>query len=99
MKKHKKTEVYVEKTEQQLLESELKRSYEEQSWKEETSAVNAMKTNVKTFFAYGRARQKTKAKVGHFLDPVTGVPKSDPDYAARVLSKQYSSVFTSPRPE
>ena len=56
---------------QHLLESELKRSYEEQSWKEESSVVNAMKTNVKAFFAYGRARQKTKSKVGPFLDPVT----------------------------
>ena len=61
--------------------------------------VNEMKTNVKAFYAYGRARQKTKAKVGPFIDPATGAPNPDPDYAAQVLSEQYSSVFTSPRPK
>ena len=84
---------------QQALESKLKSSYDKQGWEEENKVVNEMKTNVKAFYAYGRARQKTKAKVGPFLDPVTGVPNSDPDYAAKVLSEQYSSVFTSPRPE
>ena len=58
-----------------------------------------MKTNVKAFFAYGRARQKTKAKIGPFIDPESGIPNSDPDYPARILSEQYSSVFTEPRPE
>ena len=37
------------------------------------------------------------AGLGPFIDPVTGVP--DPDYAAQVLSDQYSSVFTNPRSE
>ena len=58
-----------------------------------------MKTNIKAFFAYGRARQKTKAKVGPFLDPKTDIPNPDPDYAANILSEQYSSVFTTPRAE
>ena len=58
-----------------------------------------MKTNVKAFFAYGKARQVTKAKVGPFLDPKTDTPNPDPDYSARVLSEQYSSVFTTPRSE
>ena len=58
-----------------------------------------MKTNAKAFFAYGRAKQKTKAKVGPFLDPASGIPSPDPDFAAKLLSDQYSSVFTTPRPE
>ena len=33
------------------------------------------------------------------LNPSTGVPNPDPDYAARVLSDQYSTIFTRPRPE
>ena len=45
-----------------------------------------------------QARQKTRAKVGPFLDE-SGVPNPDPDYAARVLSEQYGSVFTVTRPE
>ena len=84
---------------QHELELQLKRSYDTQSWEEETKVVTAMKSNVKAFYAYGRARQKTKAKVGPFLDPNTGIPNPDPDYAAQVLSDQYSSVFTIPRPE
>ena len=82
----------------QKIEVKLKDSYSKQHWDEESRVVNNMKKNPKTFFAYGRARQKTKAKVGPFLD-TDGVPNSDPDYAANVLSDQYSSVFTQPRPE
>ena len=37
------------------------------------------------------------ARVGPFLDPVTGSPNPDPDFAARLLSEQYESVFTQPR--
>ena len=54
------------------LELQLKRSYNTQSWEEETKVVNAMKINVKALYAYGRARQKTN-KVGPFLDPTTGM--------------------------
>ena len=61
--------------------------------------VKAIKTNVKGFFAYGRARQNTKAKAVPFLDPETGIPNPDPDFAAKILSDQYSSVFTQPRAE
>ena len=39
------------------------------------------------------------AKVGPFLDPETGELNLDPDYTADCLSKQYSSVFSQPRPE
>ena len=84
---------------QQTLERKLKSSYDRQGWEEENKVVNAMKSNVKAFYAYGRARHKTKARVGPFIDPATGVPNPDPDYAAQVLSEQYSSVFTTPRSE
>ena len=83
----------------QDLELKLKKSYETQSREEESKVVDAMKTNVKAFYAYSRARQKTKARVGPFLDPDTGVPNPYADYAAKVLSDQYSSVFTPTRPE
>ena len=83
----------------QKIEKELKLSYDKQGWEEESRVVGAMRADPKTFFAYGRARQKTKVKVGPFLDPDTGAPNPDPDFAARLLSEQYSSVFTQPRPE
>ena len=84
---------------QHALESRLKKSYEEQSWETEKKVVNSMRTNPKAFFAYSRARQKTKARVGPFLDPETGIPNSNPNFSAKLLSAQYSSVFTPPRPE
>ena len=37
--------------------------YDTQGRAEENKVVKAIKTNVKAFFAYGRARQNTKAKV------------------------------------
>ena len=83
----------------QKLEKQLKMIYNTQGRAEENKVVKAMKTNVKAFFAYGRARQNTKAKVGPFLDPETGTPNPDPDFAAKLLSEQYSSVFTQPRAE
>ena len=82
---------------QHTLEKQLKDSYDSQGWKEEDKVVKAMKDNPKVFFAYGRARQNTKARVGPFLDPDTGTPNPDPDFAARLLSEQYDSVFTQPR--
>ena len=57
----------------QKLEKELKKQYDTQGWEEEYKVVKAMQTNIKAFFAYGKARQKTKAKVGPFLDPNTGI--------------------------
>ena len=84
---------------QRKLELELKKSYASQGWEEEFKVVNAMKTDVKAFYAYGRARQKTKARVGPFIDPDTGTPNPDSHYAAQVLSNQYSSVFTLTRSE
>ena len=58
-----------------------------------------MKENPNVFFSYARARQKTKAKVGPLLDPESGKLNSDPAFTSQVLSDQYSSVFTQPRPE
>ena len=78
----------------QRLEKELKRSYDTKGSEDEKKVVQDMKSNPKAFFAFGRARQKTKSRVGPFLDPGSGIPNSDPDFAARLLSEQYSSVFT-----
>ena len=58
-----------------------------------------MKDNPNKFFSYARARQKTYATVGPFLDPDTSLLNLDPNYTAKVLSDQYNSVFTQPRPE
>ena len=56
-----------------------------------------MKENSKYFFSFAKSRQKTKAMIGPFLDPTSGQPNPDPDYAASVLSDQYKSVFVQPK--
>ena len=57
-----------------------------------------MKTNPKVFFSFSKSRQKTKAKIGPFIDQSSGKPNPDPDFAADELGRQYSSVFVQPRP-
>ena len=59
---------------QQKLEKELMMSHDTPGFEDENKVVNAMKVSPKAFFAYGRARQKTMARVGPFLDPEIGAP-------------------------
>ena len=83
----------------QVLEEELRCSYAATGWEEEAEVVSRMKTNPKAFFAFAKARQQTRAKVGPFIDPSSGLPNPDPDFTAEQLSEQYSSVFVQPRAE
>ena len=80
------------------LEMQLKVEYSATNWKEEEQAILNIKKNPKAFFSFARSRQKTRARIGPFLDPTTGQPNPDPDFAATVLSDQYKSVFVQPRP-
>ena len=41
---------------------------------QEDQAVMRLKENPKSFYSFARSRQNTRAKVGRFLDPETGVP-------------------------
>ena len=82
-----------------MLEEGLRRCYAATGWKEETEVVSRMKTNPKAFFAYAKARQQTRAKVGPFIDPSSGQPNSDPRFTVEQLSEQYASVFVKPRAE
>ena len=52
---------------------------------------------LKLFFSFARSRQKTKARVGPFLDE-SGKPNPSPDFSAEALRQQYNSVFAIPRP-
>ena len=83
----------------QALEEELRRSYATSGWQEETEVVSKMRTNPKAFFAFAKARQQTRSKVGPFLDRSSGLPNPDPDFTAEQLSEQYASVFVEQRPE
>ena len=81
------------------LEQQLKSQYISLNSQEESKVVVNMKKNPKAFFSFARSRQKTRTKIGPFLDPTTGSPNPDPDFAAGVLADQYKSVFVQPRPE
>ena len=81
------------------LEQELSDDYTATNRQEEDNAVFNMKTNPKAFFSFSKSRQKTKAKIGPFIDQATNQPNPDPDFAAAELGRQYSSVFVEPRPE
>ena len=59
--------------------------------------MQKIKSDPKQFYNFVKSKQNTKTKIGPFLDPDTGYTNSDPDFAANILSKQYSSVFTLPR--
>ena len=86
-------------TQKNVLERELKATYADLMSSSEAKAIKDIKENSGNFFAYAKARQKSKNKVGPFVNPDTGVLEADPDYSAKILSDQYSSVFNQPRPE
>ena len=79
------------------LETQLSADYQSSTSREEDEAVFRIKSNSKAFFSFARSRQKIKAKIGPFMDPITGNPNPSPDFAAQVLSQQYNSVFAVPR--
>ena len=81
----------------QALEQQLHDDYFATNVLEENQAISNLKSNPKAFFSFARSRQKTCAKVGPFIDPNTGQPNPDPEFAASELSKQYNSVFVQPR--
>ena len=86
-------------SEKKALEAKLKQSYSSANWKSERDAISKIKNNSKAFFSFAKTRQRTKAKIGPFIDPKTGKPNQSPAYAAEVLRQQYNSVFSQPRPE
>ena len=78
------------------LETQLSSDYAANSNREEDEAVLRIKQNPKSFFSFARSRQKTKAKVGPFLDG-EGKPNPSADFTAETLRTQYDSVFATPR--
>ena len=83
----------------QDLEQQLHEDYVAMNFMEEDQAVLNMKENPKAFYSFAKSRQKTKSKVGPFIDSTTGLPNPKPEFAVAELSKQYSSVFVPPRDE
>ena len=91
---HKRSKLLQDKSD---LEQQLREDYCAVNRQEEDHAVLNMKSNPKSFFSFSKSRQKTRARIGPFIDSATGKPNPDPDFAAAELAKQYSSVFVEPR--
>ena len=81
------------------VETQLRDDFTASNNMEEDKAVFTIKSNPKSFFSFAKSRQKTKARVGPFIDPVTKKPNPSPAFAAEELRKQYDSVFNPPRPD
>ena len=81
------------------LEQELKSEYTTLNSKEEDVAISNMRENPKSFFSFAKTRKKTRARICPFIDPPSGSPNPDPDFATSILSEQYQSVFVECRPE
>lgn len=64
---------------------------------DEAKALQNMKYNPKSFFIFAKTRQKTRPRIGPFLDLSTCQPNPNPNFAASLLSDQYKSVFVQPR--
>ena len=86
---HKLTKLLQDKN---VLEQQLREDYKAVNNMEEDKAILNMKSNPKYFFSFSKSRQKVKAKIGPFIDPSSGRPNPDPDFAAAELAKQFVCV-------
>ena len=81
------------------LEEQLSADYAAQNSQEEDQAIFNIKSNPKSFFSFAKSRQKTKSRIGPFLDPASGKLNPDVAFTAEKLRQQYNSAFSTPRPE
>ena len=73
----------------------LLKSHTDARERKEQLAIKAIKTNLRYFFSYAKQFSITRSKVGPLLDGNNEFTSSSSEMAA-ILSKQYSSVFSSP---
>ena len=69
------------------LKAQLSSDYTAANAREEDEAVLRIRENPKAFFSFARSRQKTKSKVGPFLDK-DGRPNSSLGFAAEALRQR-----------
>ncbi len=79
------------------LELQLTSEYEEKEQREEIKVLESIRSNPKSFFTYAQKGQKTREKIGPFVDD-TGNINTDPAFTVKALKKQYESVFSVPHP-
>ena len=78
------------------IEKKLQHSYKQEHSDMEGKAVNAIKTNPKYFFIYAKKFSTMKSSIGPLLNSAKELV-SCPLKMADILSKQYSSVFSTPK--
>ena len=79
------------------IEKNLQRLYKSDSLENERKATKAIKKNSKYFFNYAKKFSKIKTSIGPLLIKELGEYVSDDKGMAETLSKQYSSVFSTPK--
>ena len=76
------------------IESDITSSHCAEKTHDETEAIKKIASNSKYFFTYARKKQKTKEKVGPFIDKSTSEIISDEKQIADRLQTQFCSVFS-----
>lgn len=79
------------------IEKKLQKSYRESEIDMEEKAVESIKRNPKYFYSYTKSRSKCTSKVGPLFDESNKLT-NDNKHMAELLSKQYASVFSKPKP-
>ena len=93
------SKVKKEKIREKLIKVELllQTSHTDARDRRERLAIKAMKTNPRFFFSYAKRFSVLKSKIGSLLNSQNEYANSSYEMA-NILSKQYSSVFSKPRP-
>ncbi|XP_066936771.1 uncharacterized protein [Clytia hemisphaerica] len=79
------------------IEKDLQKSFRDSKCYVENIAINSIKKNSKYFFAYARKKAKIKTKIGPLLN-TNGELTQRSKEMAEILSRQYVSVFSAPKP-
>ena len=80
------------------IEKDLQKSFKDSKRYVENKAINSIKKNSKYFFAYVRKKAKVKTKIGPLLN-ANGELTQPSKEMAEILSRQYVTVFSVPKPE
>ena len=93
-----KTSERCRKLKEKIAEAErfLSSSYFNFKLDKENKAIDKMYENKKSFFTYMKSKNKERTKIGPFVD---NKGKVIDDIPANTLQKQYSDMWSSPRPE
>jgi len=80
------------------IEREIQISHEQEKMENESKATEKIKQNSKFFFSYAAQFSVAKSKVGPLLDENDEL-FDDNQVMSEMLSRQYTKVFSTPRPE